>query len=137
MDLDIDDLVVVAEFCGGGFGSKITAHPSMAMTALLARKVGRPVMLRVTRYEENYIGRARPGFQAHARLGFKRDGRMSGLDLYIVQDQGPYGRSGDIFTAATVASPGLGRALAYAAAAAGLMGAAWLGRRRQIEGSAW
>ena len=41
------------------------------------------------------------------------------------------------FTAATVASPGLGRALAYAAAAAGLMGAAWLGRRRQIEGSAW
>lgn len=38
------------------------------------------------------------------------------------------------FTAATVASLGVGRALAYAGVAAGLMGAAWLGRRRQIEG---
>jgi CO/xanthine dehydrogenase Mo-binding subunit len=104
LDLELEDLVVVAEYCGGGFGSKITAHPSMAMTALLSQKVGRPVMLRVTRYEENYIGRARPGFQAHARLGFRNDGRMTGLDLFIVQDQGPYGRSGDVFTAATVAS---------------------------------
>jgi CO/xanthine dehydrogenase Mo-binding subunit len=104
LDMDMEDLVVVAEFCGGGFGSKITAHPTMAMTALLSQKVGRPVMLRVTRYEENYIGRARPGFQAWAKMGFRSDGRMTGLDLYIVQDQGPYGRSGDAFTAATVAS---------------------------------
>jgi CO/xanthine dehydrogenase Mo-binding subunit len=104
LDMDLEDLVVVAEFCGGGFGSKITAHPTMAMTALLSQKVGRPVMLRVTRYEENYIGRARPGFQAWAKMGFRDDGRMTGLDLYIVQDQGPYGRSGDAFTAATVAS---------------------------------
>lgn len=104
MGIDIEDLVVVAEYCGGGFGSKITAHPSMAVTALLSRKVGRPVMLRVTRYEESYIGRARAGFQAHARLGFRRDGRMTALDLFIVQDQGPYGRAGDINTAATVAS---------------------------------
>ena len=104
LDQDIENVVVIAEFCGGGFGSKITAHPSMAMTALLAQKVGRPVMLRVTRYEENYIGRARPGFQAHARMGFRSDGRMTALDLYIVQDQGPYGRRGDITTAATVAS---------------------------------
>lgn len=104
LEMDIGDLAVIAEFCGGGFGSKITAHPSMAVTALLSRKVGRPVMLRVTRYEENYIGRARAGFQGHARMGFRADGRMTGLDLYLVQDQGPYGRAGDFSTAATVAS---------------------------------
>ena len=70
LDMELEDLVVVAEYCGGGFGSKITAHPSMAMTALLAQKVGRPVMLRVTRYEENYIGRARPRLPGPRPPGF-------------------------------------------------------------------
>ncbi len=98
-----DDVVFIGEYCGGGFGSKISGSPIMAVPAVLSRKIGRPVMLRITRYEENYIGRARAGFQGWAKIGFRADGRMTALDLYLVQDSGPYGAS-DFFTAGTVAT---------------------------------
>ncbi|MCI0436553.1 MAG: xanthine dehydrogenase family protein molybdopterin-binding subunit [Gemmatimonadetes bacterium] len=104
LGLELADVVFISEFCGGGFGSKITVTPQMAIPALLSRKINRPVMMRVSRYEENYIGRGRPGFQAWVRMGFRRDGRVSALDLYIVQDKGPYGEQGDWTTAAEVAS---------------------------------
>jgi len=101
--VDVEDVVMIGEYCGGGFGSKIAGVPIMAVPAVLSRKIGRPVMLRITRYEENYIGRARAGFQGWARIGFRSDGRMTALDLYLVQDSGAYGAS-DLFTAATVAT---------------------------------
>lgn len=103
LDLDLDDVVMIAEFCGGGFGSKISGSPIMQVPPLLSRKIGRPVMMRITRYEENYIGRARPGFQGWVRMGLRADGRMTALDLYLVQDNGSYGSQGDIFTAGDVA----------------------------------
>jgi CO/xanthine dehydrogenase Mo-binding subunit len=95
--------VLVAEYCGGGFGSKIAGTVNMPIPALLARMTGRPVMLRVTRAEENYFGRARPGFQARVKIGMRRDGRVTAIDMYIVQDNGPYGSSGDHGTAANLA----------------------------------
>ncbi|MCY3678314.1 MAG: xanthine dehydrogenase family protein molybdopterin-binding subunit [Gemmatimonadetes bacterium] len=101
--IDVEDVVMIGEYCGGGFGSKIAGVPIMAVPAVMSRKIGRPVMLRITRYEENYIGRARAGFQGWARIGFRSDGRMTALDLYLVQDSGSYGAS-DLFTAATVAT---------------------------------
>ena len=103
MEMDVEDVVLVAEYCGGGFGSKISRMPIMTVPAVLSRKIGRPVMLRITRYEENYIGRARAGFQGWAKIGFRPDGRMTALDLYLVQDSGPYG-AGDFGTAGVVAS---------------------------------
>ncbi len=102
--IDADDLVFVAEYCGGGFGSKIAGTVNMPIPALLARKTGKPVMYRVTRAEENYFGRARPGFQARVKMGWRADGRLTALDLFIVQDNGPYGRQGDMFTAGTIGS---------------------------------
>ena len=102
--VDVEDVVFIGEYCGGGFGSKISGSPIMAVPAVLSRKIGRPVMLRITRYEESYIGRARAGFQGWAKMGFRADGRMTALDLYLVQDSGPYSGAGDVFTAGTVAT---------------------------------
>ena len=102
--VDAEEVVFIGEYCSGGFGSKIAGSPIMAVSAVLSRKIGRPVMLRITRYEENYIGRARAGFQGWAKMGFRADGRMTALDLYLVQDGGPYGLAGDFFTAGTVAT---------------------------------
>lgn len=103
MEMDVENVVLVAEYCGGGFGSKISGAPIMTVPAVLSRKIGRPVMLRITRYEENYIGRARAGLQGWAKIGFRGDGRMTALDLYLVQDSGPYGAS-DFNTAGVVAT---------------------------------
>lgn len=102
--IDPADVVFVSEYTGGGFGSKITGSLVMRIPALLAKKTGRPVMLRVTRAEEHYFGRARPGCQARITMGFRKDGRLAALDLFIVQDNGPYGRQGDYVTAASLAS---------------------------------
>jgi xanthine dehydrogenase molybdenum-binding subunit len=101
---DPKDVVFISEFCGGGFGSKIVGSINMAIAPLLAKKTGRPVMHRVTRYEENYFGRARPGLHVRAKMGFRRDGRIVGMDLFMVQDSGPYGREPDMGTAGQVAS---------------------------------
>lgn len=83
-----ENLVFIAEFCGGGFGSKGAGYPAMSIPAHLSRLAGRPVMLRISREEEYYIGSARHGFQGRARIGFRRDGRITAMDLYVVQDNG-------------------------------------------------
>jgi xanthine dehydrogenase molybdenum-binding subunit len=82
------DLVYVAETCGGGFGSKGTEYPVMAIPAHMAKKINRPVMMRISRAEEYYFGYARTGFQGRIRMGFDKTGRVTAADLYIVQENG-------------------------------------------------
>ena len=102
--IDPTQVVLIAEYCGGGFGSKIGGTVNMAISALLSKKAGRPVMHRVTREEENAYGRARPGFQGRIKMGFKADGRITAVDMYIIQDNGAYGRSGDFMSASRCVS---------------------------------
>ena len=89
------DLIMIAEYCGGGFGSKASGASSAAIPALLARKTGRPVMMRISREEEQQLGTARSGLHARAKIGFRRDGRITAMDLFIVQDNGPFRKRGD------------------------------------------
>ena len=85
-----DDLVVVAEYCGGGFGSKGSAYALSALPAVMSKKLGRPVMMRISRAEEYYNGSARNGFQGNVRLGFGADGKLLAADIYLVQETGGY-----------------------------------------------
>ena len=102
LQIDPENINLVSEYCGGGFGSKIAGTTVMQIPALLSRKINRPVMLRITRYEENYVGRARPGFQTWLKMGFLQDGKCNAIDLIIVQESGPYG-AGDFNTAGMIA----------------------------------
>ena len=67
----------------------------MAIPALLSKKANAPVMMRISREEESYIGRARTNMSGRARVGFTKDGRITALDLFLVQDSGAYGPMGD------------------------------------------
>ena len=89
------NVVLVNEFTGGGFGSKATGYVQAQIPILLSKKIGKPVMMRVTRRDETAFGKARPGIQARIRLGMRRDGRITALDVHSIGDVGPYGRSGD------------------------------------------
>jgi CO/xanthine dehydrogenase Mo-binding subunit len=102
LDMDPENITLVSEYAGGGFGSKIAGTTIMQLPAIFSQKIGRPVMLRVTRYEENYIGRARPGFQSWLKMGFLENGKCNAIDLIIVQESGPYG-AGDFNTAGMIA----------------------------------
>ena len=96
--------MLISEYCGGGFGSKGAGAISMVIPALLSKKAGAPVMMRISREEELYIGRARTGMVGRAKAGFSKDGRITALDLFIVEDNGPYGPMGDYRSAANAAS---------------------------------
>jgi xanthine dehydrogenase molybdenum-binding subunit len=104
LGIDAADLVYVSEFCGGGFGSKGGDYPMMVIPALMAKKIGRPVMMRVSRHEEYFMGSARPGFQGRIRMGFQPDGRVTAMDLYVVQENGPNTGFNDFVSAAEAVS---------------------------------
>ena len=101
-----EDLVFINAATGGGFGQRARAAsiPSMAIPAKLSRKLGRPVMMRITREEEFTIGGARQGFQGWIKLGFKPDGVMAAADLYIVSDNGGKGGGADAYSAGDLIS---------------------------------
>ncbi|NQV55047.1 MAG: xanthine dehydrogenase family protein molybdopterin-binding subunit [Rhodospirillales bacterium] len=84
-----NQLVYVGEFCGGGFGSKGAPYAEMSIPAHMSKKLGRPVLMRISRDEEFAIGKGRPGFQGSVKIGFRKDGRILACDMYIVHDNGP------------------------------------------------
>ncbi len=102
--IDPAQVTLICEYTGGGFGSKGGGAVSSAIPALLSRKANAPVMMRISREEESYIGRARTNMTGRARVGFARDGRITAMDLFIVQDTGPYGPLGDHRSAGNAAS---------------------------------
>src|SRR5205807_4218088 len=81
---DLDKVVIVSEYTGGGFGSKITSAISAIIPALLSKKTGAPVMMRVSREEEHYIGRARPSLHGRLKVGFDTDVRITAVDMFVV-----------------------------------------------------
>jgi CO/xanthine dehydrogenase Mo-binding subunit len=101
---DPKDVVLISEYTGGGFGSKIPGAISMAIPALLSKKANAPVMMRIDRETEHYIGRARQGIHSRVKVGFRKDGRITAVDLYVVGDNGPYDAQGDFRTAGTTVS---------------------------------
>jgi len=95
LNISPDNVVFISEYTGGGFGSKITGGVSMIIPALLAKKTNAPVMMRVSREEETFIGRARPSFQGRMKVGFSKEGRITALDMFVICDNGPYDAVGD------------------------------------------
>jgi CO/xanthine dehydrogenase Mo-binding subunit len=95
MNLDPDKVVLISEYTGGGFGSKVTGTVAMIIPAILSKKLNAPVMMRISREEEHFIGRARPSFQGRAKIGFDKDGKITALDLFTVCNSGAYDAAGD------------------------------------------
>ena len=104
LNMDVSDIVFISEYTGGGFGSKITASISAIIPALLAKKSHAPVMMRVSREDEQWIGRARPSLIGRMKAGFAKDGRLLGLDMFVVMDNGPYEEQYDAFITGRMAS---------------------------------
>jgi CO/xanthine dehydrogenase Mo-binding subunit len=69
MNMDENKIVFISEYTGGGFGSKITGGLTMIIPALLARQLNAPVMMRISREEEHFIGRARPSVEGQMKVG--------------------------------------------------------------------
>ena len=75
---------------GGGFGPKAAVYPEQILTALLARRLDRPVKWTETR-SENMVsmvhGRA---MSLDCSMGFDEDGIVTGMEVRLVADVGAY-----------------------------------------------
>lgn len=80
---------VVPEYVGGGFGGKYESADKIAL-AILAKKAGRPVMLRFTREEEFYTTRTRSPCIFETRTGVTKDGYFVAREMKAIVDIGSY-----------------------------------------------
>jgi xanthine dehydrogenase YagR molybdenum-binding subunit len=86
---------VVTEHMGGGFGAKQVAWKHSVIAALLARRAGRPVQLFLDRTAENLAAGNRNATRQHVRLGARRDGTLTAIDVRIEIDGGAYSVGGE------------------------------------------
>ena len=92
-DLDPANVRVFCERIGGGFGAKQEMLVE-DITALAALKTGKPVKLEFTR-EEQFIGATtRHPMRVHIKIGTRRDGHLTAMQMRILSDTGAYGNHG-------------------------------------------
>jgi CO/xanthine dehydrogenase Mo-binding subunit len=84
--LPVAKVRVVSMPVGGGFGGKVVLLEPLA--ALLAVKLRRPVQIALTRSEEFQVGRPAPASYTDVKLGAKRDGTLTALEVGMVYDNG-------------------------------------------------
>jgi xanthine dehydrogenase molybdenum-binding subunit len=104
LNIDPSNVVLVSEYTGGGFGSKITGGVSLVIPALLSKKANAPVMMRISREEETFIGRARPSLLGRMKVGFSKEGRIIALDMFVISNNGPYDANGDVPSSGRIVS---------------------------------
>ena len=104
LNLDQKDIVLISQYTGGGFGSKATGTITAIIPALLSKKLNAPVMMRIDRETEHYIGGARPAMHGRLKVGFAKDGRITALDMFVINENGPYEPQGDTGMSARMVS---------------------------------
>jgi|CZKL01.1.fsa_nt_gi xanthine dehydrogenase YagR molybdenum-binding subunit len=72
---------VITEFMGGGFGAKFGAGNPGVVAATLSRKTGLPVRLMLDRQEEHLSVGNRPSSDQRLRIGAKKDGTITAIQL--------------------------------------------------------
>lgn len=74
---------------GGTFGSGIQMNTPVPIGVALALKARRPVKLSYTR-EEDMNDHGRFGVDSHIRIGAKKDGTLTGVDMQLIADCGAH-----------------------------------------------
>ncbi|HEY7465191.1 MAG TPA: molybdopterin cofactor-binding domain-containing protein, partial [Dehalococcoidia bacterium] len=93
LGLPEDNVRVVCTTMGGGFGAKDESRLAV-LTALLARKTGRPVRIEYSREEEFIAGRNRQETDIDIEIGVAADGSLTAMNMSAVMNAGAYVASG-------------------------------------------
>jgi xanthine dehydrogenase YagR molybdenum-binding subunit len=75
-----NNIHVITQYMGGGFGSKFAADTWGIACAQLSKKTGRPVKMMLERDHELMVAGCRPSMHARVKLGAKRDGTLVAWD---------------------------------------------------------
>ncbi|WP_113699920.1 xanthine dehydrogenase family protein molybdopterin-binding subunit [Nonomuraea lactucae] len=79
LGLPPSNVEVVAEYVGGGFGSKAAPRPPIMLAVLAARLVGRPVKVALNRQQSTSLTTYRGPSRQRIRIGAGTDGRISSV----------------------------------------------------------
>jgi CO/xanthine dehydrogenase Mo-binding subunit/aerobic-type carbon monoxide dehydrogenase small subunit (CoxS/CutS family) len=92
-DLMPDSVRVFCERVGGGFGGKqeVLTEDICAFATL---KTGRPVKLEFTREEEFIAATTRHPMNVKMKVGARRDGTLTAMEVRVVSNTGAYGNHG-------------------------------------------
>jgi CO/xanthine dehydrogenase Mo-binding subunit len=90
-NLPLNKVRVICRYMGGGFGSKQYTGKWSLLAALLSRRTARPVYLMLDRREENLATGNRAPTVQHLKIGARRDGTLTAIDLKVTVAIGAYG----------------------------------------------
>jgi hypothetical protein len=91
--LDAKKVRVFCERVGGGFGAKQEMLVE-DVVALAALKLGQPVKLEFTREEQFVAATTRHPMRVQIKIGAKRDGTLTAMQMNVVSNTGAYGNHG-------------------------------------------
>lgn len=92
-DLPKDKVRVFKAKIGGGFGNKQEIE-SEDLCVLATLRTGRPVQWEFTRNEEFTATNSRHAMQINLKIGVKRDGTLTAMEMATIANTGAYGNHG-------------------------------------------
>jgi xanthine dehydrogenase molybdenum-binding subunit len=93
LKIPLSKVRVICQYMGGGFGNKNQGYDFDLIAALLARQTRRPVRVEFTRHEDFMAVHGRWATRQHYRIGYKKDGTLTAIDLKATSNMGAYLRS--------------------------------------------
>lgn len=89
LGLPMEKVKVICTHCGGAFGGKLSTLKEYHMVAALSVASKRPVKYVPTREEESVTTAVRPPAVFKYKIGGKKDGKLTAIDLSCIRDGGP------------------------------------------------
>lgn len=102
LGVPLENVHVISPFMGSGFGGKLFPWPNTIITAMAARKLGRPVKMMVPRSLMFSAVGHRPLTEQHVRLGATKDGKLVSI---IHEVKNPTSMVNDFIEGATGSTP--------------------------------
>lgn len=90
VSLGFPDIRSISTHCGGSFGSKNYAGMPFMYAAALAKVTSRPVKIFYGKAEHMAAFVVRPGSQINARIGMKKDGRLTAIQGEWLMNTGAF-----------------------------------------------
>ncbi|WP_350563320.1 molybdopterin cofactor-binding domain-containing protein, partial [Psychrobacter sp. CAL346-MNA-CIBAN-0220] len=79
LDLNKDQIQLIAHYVGGGFGSKLGIAPESIAAAIAAKDLGRPVLITMTRSQVMEATVRRSNTRQRIAIGANNDGVIDTL----------------------------------------------------------
>ncbi|MCU1339841.1 MAG: yagR [Bryobacterales bacterium] len=93
LKIPVDNVRVISEYMGGGFGNKNQCQDSDLMAAMLSKQSGAPVKLEFTRKEDFVAVHGRWSSRQSYKVGVKNDGTLTAIQLTALTGAGAYRKS--------------------------------------------